>query len=313
MSSKLHMIEEKINKLLITIKVMIVSYIQKLIPQKYKDLYQQKIVDTIKKNRSKVSDKLSHMKQDLIQKAHEVEEMAKHEKEQFSFGRVISQIVPFSKELLKKALNFVPMMLSKFKTFWEVHKSNFKRPFQLVFSAVKQYSHIVKAYILGLQSTTLIIAGTSSVVILLALTSIFIASKNILEDTAKIKLKTAIKPKREISSRPFYHMLDAKQILITNIHIPIYIESTTSIKSLNADLVLQSSNRYIKAYFYENEHLVKNTINNSMQAVVPEFPLTPEGKEIIKQKVRAEVNKLIKRLEIGGEIETVFFYSVIGG
>ena len=79
------------------------------------------------------------------------------------------------------------------------------------------------------------------------------------------------------------------------------------------DFTLVASNRYIKEYFYENIHLVKDRLNSSVHPIIPEFPLEQEGKQIIKDKIRLEVNKLIKDLRIKGHIDKVHIHSILAG
>ena len=59
--------------------------------------------------------------------------------------------------------------------------------------------------------------------------------------------------------------------------------------------------------------MIRDRLNSSLQAVVPNFPLEPEGKKIIKEKIRREVNHLIEDLKIEGRVDEVFIHSILNG
>ncbi len=110
-----------------------------------------------------------------------------------------------------------------------------------------------------------------------------------------------------------YYKLPDKQILVQNITLPVYIEGGNAIKSLRIDFILESSNRYIKTYLYKNEFILKNKLNTTIETIIPNFPLTVEGKDILKYKIQKETNDLLKKMKIKGHIKHVFFQSIVAG
>jgi len=117
----------------------------------------------------------------------------------------------------------------------------------------------------------------------------------------------------EVSKRKGYYKLDEKRFSINNMVMPVYIGSATNLRTLSLDLTFISSNKYIKSFFISNRHLIKDRLNSTIQPLIPEFPLEAEGKEIIKEKIRTELNQLIKDLKIKGEITEVHINSILAG
>ena len=80
------------------------------------------------------------------------------------------------------------------------------------------------------------------------------------------------------------------------------------------DFTIVASNRYIKSYFWDNRnnHLILDRLNSRIRPMEILFPLESEGKIVIRDKVREEINILIKELGIDGEIEDVYIHNIIG-
>lgn len=110
----------------------------------------------------------------------------------------------------------------------------------------------------------------------------------------------------------FYKIKD-RQLLVSDIDLPVYIESSAAIKSLTIDFTFESSNRYIKQFFLHNEHTLKNKLNATLETVIPSFPLTDEGKNVIKEKLIFEMNALLKEKQIEGKILKIYIHTIVAG
>lgn len=115
---------------------------------------------------------------------------------------------------------------------------------------------------------------------------------------------------------PAFTKFKDREFFVDDIYFPIYIKSTNSIKRLILDLNLRVSNRYIKTFFTDwksrNLDLIYDRLNLTSEEVVPHFPLTDEGKYIIKRKIKMELDILFKEIGIRGEVEKVFIAQIIG-
>jgi len=116
--------------------------------------------------------------------------------------------------------------------------------------------------------------------------------------------------------RPAYHNLMKKSFYVTNISIPFGFEGSTvdkeaeGIKSLIIDIEVEASNRYLSIYLSTQEHLIKDYLNKKLEPVLPTFPLTPEGKRVMRDKIIEELNKLIPETGAKGTIENVFIINI---
>jgi hypothetical protein len=113
--------------------------------------------------------------------------------------------------------------------------------------------------------------------------------------------------------RAKYYKETEKQFEVNGVRMPVYIETVTASKSLIFDLTLVASNRYTKEYFLKKEHLIKDRLNSTIEPVIPTFPLTAEGKQILRTKIRLELNKLIKDLKIQGKVDKVLIHGITSG
>ena len=102
--------------------------------------------------------------------------------------------------------------------------------------------------------------------------------------------------------------------LISNIVIPVYRDAS-SFQKIVVDFTIVPSHQHIKRYFWDehNIHLIYDRLNSHMAPVALDFPLEEEGKSIIKQKVRDEINQLVKDLKIEGEIKEVYIGRILAG
>ena len=131
----------------------------------------------------------------------------------------------------------------------------------------------------------------------------------------KITLKNIGNKKAKIVKyRPRYHKKYGNFFSIENIVIPVY-KKTSSFHKVVMDFHIVSSNNTIKNYFENdhNTHLIYDRINSHLAPMALEFPLEEEGKDVIKEKVRSEINQLVKELKIEGEIEKVYIERILAG
>ena len=213
--------------------------------------------------------------------------------------------------ILKKIVNGISVVIDK------IQRIDFKKvsPQKIILLILAIFAPVflrLKVWILTLKPATMIGAVVISSIGGIASVQIYTNAKQIKEkaDAEKEKEQIVVDLSQRRSK---YYKEDERQILVSNIVLPVYIESVSSIKSLTIDFILVMSNRYLKAYFSDNEHLIKNKLSYTIEPIIPTFPLTNEGKTILKDKIKKELNTLIFDLNIAGEIEKIYFQNIIGG
>ncbi|MDA9189775.1 flagellar basal body-associated FliL family protein [bacterium] len=166
----------------------------------------------------------------------------------------------------------------------------------------------LQKWILSLKPTTI-----GAVIITSTIASV--SGIQIYKNTEEISEAGKVEVKREIASldsgRSEYSKSQEKQLRIRNIALPIYIESKNNKRPIKVDITLETSNRYTRKYFYDNFEFIHDYLNTQLLPTIPKFILEAEGKAVLKEKIRTELNKLIKERGIKGEIKEVHFHHLL--
>ena len=118
--------------------------------------------------------------------------------------------------------------------------------------------------------------------------------------------------KKVWEKRPPYYKISSRQIKFSNIKMPIYVEGKTSMQLVTIDVTLKGSNRYAIKYLEKKHYEFKDLLLSKLEPIIPSFPLVPEGKSIIKQKVKQEVDLYLKNRHIDGAVDEVFIEYLMG-
>lgn len=168
----------------------------------------------------------------------------------------------------------------------------------------------IKTWYIGLKKSTVIVSFMTTTVISYSVYSIYMEGNSIL---SKLTRKPAsVDSTSVIDVRPKYYKRNERYFKLYHVKLPLFIESVSSNKNIQIDLTIQPSNKYIKEYFFRNEYLVKDKLSVKVHPVIPSLPITEEGKLIIKEKIKSELNILLKEKGIDGEIEDVYVNSILG-
>ena len=288
--SKFQSIEDSVNKILLGLSDKLKGKVTSLTPSKVKNSLSQgqRISE---QNKARFKGKLEEFK------AKSVETLV-HSKEKAEVIKSKSlQVVDQARQTDIKSISFQKIILAIAALF---------SPFLLKF----------KVWYISLKPSTL--AGFVSVATIgtLASVNIYVQTNKISEEASRTpasELVEEVDQATAISRRPAYYKKIEKQFQITNINLPAYLNANGSLKKIVIDFTFESSNKYIKQYFWENPYLIQDTLNSNIEPVSITFPLQKEGKIIIKDKIKREMNNLLKRLHIKGEVEQVYIHSMIGG
>lgn len=173
----------------------------------------------------------------------------------------------------------------------------------------------LKSWYINLQPTQIASFVTLSTVATLASVNIYVQSNKIAQESRApaSELAEEVRNATEISRRPAYFKIQEKQFRVSNVVLPAYIKKNGAIKKIVIDFTFESSNKYIKAFLWDNPYYVHDVLNSTIEPISVDFPLEEEGKTIIKEKIQKEMNGLLKRLKIKGEIKEIYIHSMIAG
>lgn len=115
--------------------------------------------------------------------------------------------------------------------------------------------------------------------------------------------------------KPKFINLEEREFFVPDVFLPVILKNRPDITRIYLDLKLRASNRLIKIYFTEAnfvnmDKLIDHYIS-TLSPVIPVFPLTDEGKEILKKKIKQETDDFLKKLKIEGEIEEVIIQDIL--
>ncbi|MCB9063413.1 MAG: hypothetical protein H6622_17955 [Halobacteriovoraceae bacterium] len=285
-------IEAFINKFLLFIIGQSKSIIAKITPQKVQDFTKRKFY----KKKSRQKKESLPLKQKVVVLVLNFKILV--EKVKAKLITLISNL----KELISKvkSLDFKSLQLSTFKNYI----SKYTLPIWLK----------IKKFTSNLSTRTILGVVLIGLVIFLSLISIFNSSEKIKDKfSTPITMPTVEEVIKKTQKRSQFYKQADKILLITHVTIPVFIESFKRAETLIIDIKVKTSNMYIKSFFLGKDYLVKDIITSNIHPIVRDFPLEEEGKTIIKEKIKQELNNLLKINKIQGEILEVYIENLLLG
>jgi flagellar basal body-associated protein FliL len=104
-------------------------------------------------------------------------------------------------------------------------------------------------------------------------------------------------------SRPAYHKIDERELTFNNVKIPVYVTGLNELRALIIDFSVVTSNRATKRWLEKNEFQMRDHLIQTLEPVLPSFPMTEEGRAMITEKLKAELNVFLANHQVEGEIK----------
>ena len=290
-------IEYILNKIIIVILEGISSKISDATPNKVKTFI----------TKSKTN---AYQKRDLIQK--KIKDSANQSK--VWAKEKVTQTKTRAEDIKKKTNTTI----NKAKTYdWK--SLNASKISAIIAAILVPYATKLKSSIVSLKPSTIIGFTVTGMAVGLSSITIYNESKNIEEkiNEGKVREPSSISDTMDKNAwtRSRYRNYKQKRLSLSSVSMPIYIKNRQGMQSIKIDFTFISSNRYIAQYFKkpQNEFRLRDRINKTVEPVIPSFPMEPEGKRIIKDKIKAEMNILLKEMKIEGEISEIYIDNILNG
>ena len=123
-------------------------------------------------------------------------------------------------------------------------------------------------------------------------------SYNLVKEVQKVfpekKAGREIASVNKINKRPSYYLLKNRLLKVESIKIPVSLNKNKRISSIMADVIIECPNRTTQQFLYNAPHLVQDKLNNTIAPQINSFPLTEEGKVILRKKISLELSELLK-------------------
>jgi hypothetical protein len=112
--------------------------------------------------------------------------------------------------------------------------------------------------------------------------------------------------------RPNYYKEEQRQFEIGDLKLPLYMKTANGTRSLTLDFKVTTSSRRTLQWLFDNEHKVRDWLLLHFEPIEADFPLLPEGREIVKDKIINELNLYLQHQHVEGKIISLQIINVLG-
>jgi flagellar basal body-associated protein FliL len=153
----------------------------------------------------------------------------------------------------------------------------------------------------GLKPAHFAILFTFTTASILSVMSIVVQSQKMLASNEQASRAPA--SAEDPYNRPAYYKLNEREISFNNVKVPIYITGINELRALIIDFSVVTSNRATKKWLEKNEFQMRDHLIQTLEPVLPAFPMTDEGRTVITDKLKSELNAFLAHNKIEGEIK----------
>lgn len=155
----------------------------------------------------------------------------------------------------------------------------------------------------GLTLTQSMLLTTATAASLVAVVGVVYSGQRLISENKPVERAPA---SVEVAyERPEYYKEQNRQLIFTNVRLPVYIPQVNELRSVDIDFSLTLSNRESRANLSKKEFELRDHLILEMEPVIASFPLEEEGKSVIKEKIFREVNIFMQDHKIEGEVSEV--------
>lgn len=117
--------------------------------------------------------------------------------------------------------------------------------------------------------------------------------------------------KQVLPGRPVYYRQKEKMLSVTEINLQIFLEDTHRNRQVWIDFSVLASNRNAIIYLKDHEIEFKDHLTTNVEPVIPQLPIEEEGRLIIKDKLRMELNQFLEKNGVEGKILEIYIDYLI--
>lgn len=151
---------------------------------------------------------------------------------------------------------------------------------------------------------TLVLMSFTAASILASISIIFSGNRMVAQHTNESRAPASVEA--EVSyDRPNYYKKQIRHLEITNLRLPVYFSNVNELRTIDVDFSATLSNRLARMKLEKLEFQLRDHLILNVEPMVASFPLVEEGKDILKDKLRQEINLFMIDQEIEGEVKDV--------
>lgn len=152
----------------------------------------------------------------------------------------------------------------------------------------------------GLKPAHFVVLFVFTTASVLSVMGIVVQSKKML---ASEQASRAPASAEESYTRPAYHKLNERELSFNNVKIPVYVTGLNELRALIVDFSVVTSNRATKKWLEKNEFQMRDHLIQTLEPVLPHFPMTDEGRTMVTDKLKDELNAFLALHQVEGEIK----------
>lgn len=145
----------------------------------------------------------------------------------------------------------------------------------------------------SLSPSQFLLLTTFSLASFLSVVGIAINSSRILNKNDATRAPASVS--EDEYNRPAYHKRDKREFTVTNVKLPVYVEGVAELKALLIDFTATATNRSLRNWMDKHEFQLRDHLLLTLEPVLPAFPLTDEGRVMLSDKLRDEINIFIQQ------------------
>lgn len=116
----------------------------------------------------------------------------------------------------------------------------------------------------------------------------------------------SVEVKQVLEGRPKYFMQVEKMVMIKDLNLQLFLEDTKRNRQVYLDFTALANNRNVILFLKDHDVEVRDYLNMHVEPVIPQLPIEEEGRQIIKDKVKLELNNFLKEAQIEGKILEIY-------
>lgn len=267
------------------------------------------IPQSFKTSANNVQSYIQNKKEQVAQRRTELSELSKNRKEKL---RLAHKSAKLKVKKFKEIDMGTRMLEARVRTsiYWQ--NISFKLLFASALGVLTWPKRVLASLGAKVTANQLAVAITLTSVSTVAGITMYKASNQIYQDVQRSRHPASGKPAIPELIRPAYYKAQTKQFEIGQLKLPLYVSSMNGIKTMTLDFKIKTTNRRTLQYINKNEFMIRDWLMMNVEPIKAEFPLEPEGRDIIKDKIKRELNSFLDKNQVEGSIDDIQLVYVLG-
>lgn len=178
-------------------------------------------------------------------------------------------------------------------------------PIKAILSALGMPFNFLYKWAKSLSPAQFLLLFSSTFASILAVLGIAINSYRLVEKSSQVGRQPASVELEDNYNRPGYYKKETREVSFTNVKLPVFVTGITELQSLMIDFSVNTSNRATRQWLERHEFQVRDHLVLTVEPLLPAYPMTDEGRAVLTEKLKHEINIFLKTRNVEGEVREV--------